>query len=83
MNRLETDNAAYLFIADLHASAEINTGIDATDGREFEHKYENLAKHHIDGQRFVVDHIKRPLQQYAECYHLKGVTTRIRKTMKE
>ena len=45
--------------------------------------YENLAKHHIDGQRFVVDHIKRPLQQYAECYHLKGVTTRIRKTMKE
>lgn len=45
--------------------------------------YENLAKHHIDGQRFVVDHIKRLLQQYAECYHLKGVTTRIRKTMKE
>ena len=45
--------------------------------------YENLAKHHIDGQRFVVDHIKRPLQQYAECYHLKGVTTRIRKAMKE
>ena len=45
--------------------------------------YENRAKHHIDGQRFVVDHIKRPLQQYAECYHLKGVTTRIRKTMKE
>ena len=40
--------------------------------------YENLAKHHIDGQRFVVDHIKRPLQQYAECYNLKGITSRVR-----
>ena len=39
--------------------------------------YENLAKYHVDGQRFVVDHIKRPLQQYVECYNLKGVTSRI------
>ena len=29
MNWLETDNAAYLFIADLNASAEINTTIRA------------------------------------------------------
>lgn len=45
--------------------------------------YANLSKHHIDGQRFVVDHIKRPLQQYAECYNLKGVTGRIRKVMEK
>ena len=45
---------------------------DADVKKELRILYENLAKHHIDGQRFVVDHIKRPLQQYAECYHLKG-----------
>ncbi|TQW73647.1 sugar-phosphate kinase, partial [Clostridioides difficile] len=39
--------------------------------------YDNLSKNNIDGQRFVVDHIKRPLRDYAECYNLKGVTTRI------
>ncbi|MBF4808563.1 MAG: hypothetical protein HXK26_07710 [Lancefieldella rimae] len=31
----------------------------------------------VDGQRFVVDHIKRPLRQYVECYRLKGATSRI------
>lgn len=50
--------------------------------RELDILYENLAKHHIDGQRFVIDHIKRPLQQYVECYNLKGVTSRICKVIK-
>lgn len=45
--------------------------------REIEVLYSNLSKNNIDGQRFVVDHIKRPLRDYAECYNLKGVTTRI------
>lgn len=45
--------------------------------REIEVLYNNLSKNNIDGQRFVVDHIKRPLRDYAECYNLKGVTTRI------
>lgn len=36
---------------------------DADVKRELDIMYENLAKHHIDGQRFVIDHIKRPLQQ--------------------
>lgn len=40
--------------------------------------YENLKKAHIDGQRFVIDHIKRPLRQYAECLNLIGVSTRIK-----
>ena len=43
--------------------------------------YENLNKFHIDGQRFVVDLIKRPLQQYAECYNLKGVTSRVKRVV--
>ncbi|CCL84250.1 TPA: class II D-tagatose-bisphosphate aldolase, non-catalytic subunit [Clostridioides difficile] len=45
--------------------------------KEIEVLYDNLSKNNIDGQRFVVDHIKRPLRDYAECYNLKGVTTRI------
>lgn len=55
---------------------------DADVKRELDILYENLAKHHIDGQRFVIDHIKRPLQQYVECYNLKGVTNRICKVIK-
>ncbi len=42
-----------------------------------------LAQFNIDGQRFVVDHIKRPLRQYVECYRLEGVTTRIREALAE
>ncbi|MCC0627600.1 MULTISPECIES: class II D-tagatose-bisphosphate aldolase non-catalytic subunit [unclassified Clostridioides] len=45
--------------------------------KEIKVLYANLSKNNIDGQRFVVDHIKRPLRDYAECYNLKGVTTRI------
>lgn len=45
---------------------------DADVKRELDILYENLAKHHIDGQRFVIDHIKRPLQQYVECYNRRG-----------
>lgn len=45
--------------------------------KEIEVLYANLSKNNIDGQRFVIDHIKRPLRDYAECYNLKGVTTRI------
>lgn len=39
--------------------------------------YTNLSKHNIDGERFVIDHIKRPIRDYAEAYNLAGVTTRI------
>lgn len=55
---------------------------DADVKRELDILYKNLAKHHIDGQRFVIDHIKRPLQQYVECYNLKGVTSRICKVIR-
>ncbi|KGP72687.1 class II D-tagatose-bisphosphate aldolase non-catalytic subunit [Pontibacillus yanchengensis] len=39
--------------------------------------YANLSKNNVDGQRYVIDHIKRPIREYAECYNLKGLTTRI------
>ena len=45
---------------------------------EIEKMYKNLKVHNIDGQRYVVDHIKRPIRDYAECYNLNGVTTRIK-----
>ena len=45
---------------------------------EIQKMYLNLAQNRIDGQRYVIDHIKRPIRDYAECYNLKGVTTRIK-----
>ena len=49
--------------------------------KEIEKMYKNLQKYHIDGQRYVIDHIKRPIRDYAECYNLKGVTTRIKESL--
>lgn len=46
---------------------------------EIDKLYQNLEKHNIDGQRFVIDHIKRPIRDYAEAYNLAGATTRIKK----
>lgn len=40
--------------------------------------YQNLAEHNVDGQRYVIDHIKRPIRDYAECYNLKGATSRLK-----
>ena len=45
---------------------------------EIEKLYNNLKSNNIDGNRFVIDHIKRPIRDYVECYKLKGVTTRIK-----
>lgn len=49
---------------------------------EIEKLYKNLKKHNIDGKRYVIEHIKRPIRDYAECYNLKGVTTRIKNIIK-
>ena len=45
---------------------------------EIEKLYRNLLTYHIDGKRYGIDHIKRPIRDYVECYNLKGVTTRIK-----
>ncbi|MGT2929323.1 class II D-tagatose-bisphosphate aldolase non-catalytic subunit [Streptococcus dentasini] len=49
---------------------------------EIDKLYANLSAHDIDGKRYVIDHIKRPIRDYAECYNLKGVTNRIRNLSK-
>lgn len=48
---------------------------------EIDTLYANLKANGIDGQRYVIDHIKRPIRDYAECYGLKGVTSRINKIL--
>lgn len=48
---------------------------------EIEKMYANLKNNHIDGQRYVIDYIKRPIRDYAESYNLKGVTSRIRRVL--
>ena len=45
--------------------------------------YANLAAHEVDGQSFVVEHIKRPIRQYIKCYRLAGVGARIREALAE
>lgn len=45
--------------------------------KEIKKLYKNLNENGIDGERFVIDHIKRPIRDYAEGYNLKGVTSRI------
>ncbi len=45
---------------------------------EIKKLYDNLNNHNIDGNRFVINHIKRPIRDYAEAYNLKGSTTRIK-----
>ncbi|MER2034283.1 class II D-tagatose-bisphosphate aldolase non-catalytic subunit [Mammaliicoccus vitulinus] len=46
--------------------------------KEIEHLYKNLNENGIDGKRFVIDHIKRPIRDYAECYNLTGITSKIK-----
>lgn len=47
--------------------------------QEIKQMYSNLSQHNIDGQRYVIDYIKRPIRDYAECYNLKGVSSRIKR----
>ena len=74
------DEALSLEILDISGHYAFN---DEDVKKELQQLYANLSKFHIDGQRFVVDHIIRPLQQYTECYNLKGVTSRIRKAIEK
>lgn len=49
--------------------------------KEIEKMYSNLKNNNIDGQRYVIDYIKRPIRDYAESYNLKGVTSRIKQVL--
>lgn len=46
-----------------------------------ERLFANLGEHGVDGRRFVVEHIKRPLRQYVVCLNMSGVTTRIKQAL--
>ena len=50
---------------------------------ETEALFANLEAVGIDGRRFVVERIKRPLLQYIVALRMDGVTTRIRKALGE
>lgn len=50
---------------------------------QVEKLYRNLAAQDIDGKRFVIEHIKRPIKQYVVGLNLKGVTSRIEKALED
>lgn len=50
---------------------------------EIKKLFANLKRNNIDGQRFVIDHIKRPMRDYAEALNLTGLTTRIKHIINE
>ena len=43
--------------------------------------YENMRKAHIDGNRYVIEHIKRPIKQYIECLNLAGINKKVLKVL--
>lgn len=49
---------------------------------EIKKLYTNLKTQNIDGERYVIDHIKRPIRDYTECYKLNGATSRIQSLAK-
>ncbi|USL25719.1 hypothetical protein [Priestia megaterium] len=46
---------------------------------EIQTLFHNLQQCNIDGERFVINRIKRSLNQYVECFNLEGSTTKIMK----
>lgn len=79
VDQILADDELSLEILDISGHYVFN---DEDVKNEIDALYANLSKFHIDGQRFVVDHIKRPLQAYAECYNLKGITSRVKNITK-
>ena len=57
------------------------TEYDPEGKEQVEKLYRNLAAQDIDGKRFVIEHIKRPIKQYVVGLNLKGVTSRIEKAL--
>lgn len=79
INEIMQDDDLSLEILDIAGHYTFN---DAMVKKEIHTLYANLAANNIDGKRFVIDHIKRPIRNYSECYNLKGATTRIKQLAK-
>lgn len=43
--------------------------------------YENLNRNHIDGRRFVVEHIKHPIRQHIDAFNLRGLTGKVKEVL--
>lgn len=74
IDQIQTDPVLSNEILDIAGHYTFN---DEEVKEEIEKMYNNLNEHNIDGNRYVIDYIKRPIRDYAECYNLKGVTSRI------
>lgn len=74
VEEIKTDPELSLEILDIAGHYTFN---DDEVKAEIEKLYANLQHGYIDGRRFVIDHIKRPIRDYVECYNLKGLTSRI------
>ncbi|EDP7495872.1 class II D-tagatose-bisphosphate aldolase, non-catalytic subunit [Listeria monocytogenes] len=79
INEIMQDDDLSLEILDIAGHYTFN---DAMVKKEIHTLYANLAANNIDGKRFVIDHIKRPIRNYSECYNIKGATTRIKQLAK-
>ena len=76
-----------LQVADILADEELSLKILDISGHyvfndnevktEMDKLYTNLTAAGIDGKRFVIEHIKRPIRQYVECLNLDHLTSRV------
>src|SRR5699024_1334841 len=86
-----TDDQLNLSVEDIYKDSALSNEILDIAGhytfnnlevaKEIDTLYKNLEKVNIDGKKFVVDCIKRPIRDYVEAYNLKGVTTRIKRNL--
>ncbi|PUZ30823.1 class II D-tagatose-bisphosphate aldolase non-catalytic subunit, partial [Staphylococcus arlettae] len=44
---------------------------------ELQKLFDNLAQYGINAERYVIDHIKRPIKDYIECLNLKDLSKKI------
>jgi|SRR5690625_454095 len=86
-----TDDQLNLTVEDIVKSEDLSNEIldiaghytfnDKEVKEEINVLYRNLKDVSIDGQRFVINHIKRPIRDYVESYNLKGATSRIKEQL--
>ncbi|PRY82385.1 class II D-tagatose-bisphosphate aldolase non-catalytic subunit [Alkalibacterium olivapovliticus] len=74
VKEIQADNDLSLQILDIAGHYTFNNNEVKL---EIEKLYTNLTLNNINGKRFVIDHIKRPIRDYAESFNLKGATSRI------
>ncbi len=79
IEEIMNDNELSSEILDISGHYTFN---DSIVKKEIEKLYKNLKDNDIDGKRYVINYIKRPIRDYVECYNLKGLTTKIKEILK-